>query len=104
VVEFGFDPLGFQRVAQRVQPRRVQAALLFGGTGVASASQDIGWIYTDDLCGSAYFDADYSGHLNEELLKVYDRCPDGRGAVARWRGGAVARWRASTTAECVTAG
>ncbi|MFD9195470.1 hypothetical protein ACFWCA_45575 [Streptomyces phaeochromogenes] len=47
----------------------------------AQASQNSGWVYTSNLSGAVYFDADLNGYPGVEKITVCDNKTDGRGVT-----------------------
>lgn len=49
----------------------------------AQASSNSGWVYTSNMSGAAYFDADLNGYPGVEKVTVCDNKSDGRGIQVR---------------------
>jgi hypothetical protein len=64
------------------------AIVVSPATPAMAASVNIGWLYTFDREGKAYFDADANGEPGKEKIVVVDRRSDGHGVRARvWQAG-----------------
>lgn len=61
----------------------IAATSMMGLATQAQASSNSGWVYTSNMSGAAYFDADLNGYPGVEKVTVCDNKSDSRGIQVR---------------------